>query len=136
MVGVTADTNIYISALIFAGLPRQFLLAAEDARIRLSISEAIRQELRRILQGKFAWSGDRVDETLLQLAGCTELVRPTETLDVIQEDPDDNRVLECAVAAGSRFIVSSDNDLLRLGQFRNIRIVKVADFMKLITALP
>jgi uncharacterized protein len=133
VVGVAADTNIYISALIFAGLPRQFLLAAEDARIHLFISEPIRQELLRILQTKFSWSNDRVNETLLQLESCTELVRPTETLDVIKEDPDDNRVLECAVAAGARFIVSGDNDLLRLGQFRNIRIVKVADFMKLIT---
>lgn len=133
MVGVTADTNIYISALIFAGLPRQLLLPAEDGRIRLYISEAIHQELRRVLHGKFAWSEREIDETSRQLAGCTELVRPSETLDVIKDDPDDNRVLECAVAAGSRFIVSGDNDLLRLGQFRNIRIVKVADFMKLIT---
>ena len=133
MIGVAADTNIYISALIFAGLPRQFLLAAEDARIRLFISEPIRQELLRILQTKFSWSNDQVNEILLQLESCTELVRPIEMLDVIKEDPDDNRVLECAVAAGARFIVSGDNDLLRLGQFRNIRIVKVADFMKLIT---
>ena len=133
MIGVAADTNIYISALIFAGLPRQFLLAAEDARIRLFISEPIRQELLRILQTKFSWSNDQVNEILLQLESCTALVRPIETLDVIKEDPDDNRVLECAVAAGARFIVSGDNDLLRLGQFRNIRIVKVADFMKLIT---
>jgi putative PIN family toxin of toxin-antitoxin system len=133
VVGVAADTNIYISALIFAGLPRQFLLAAEDARIHLFISEPIRQELLRILQTKFSWSNNQVNETLLQLESCTELVRPTETLDVIKEDPDDNRVLECAVAADARFIVSGDNDLLRLGQFRNIRIVKVADFMKLIT---
>jgi hypothetical protein len=36
VVGVTADTNIYVSAFIFAGLPRQFILAAEGARIRLS----------------------------------------------------------------------------------------------------
>jgi len=133
VVGVTADTNIYISALIFAGLPRQFLLAAEDARIYLFISEPIRQELRRILQTKFSWSGARVNEAMLLLESCTELVRPIETLDVIKEDPDDNRVLECAVTAGARFIVSGDNDLLRLGQFRNIRIVKVAEFMKLIT---
>jgi uncharacterized protein len=133
VVGVAADTNIYISALIFAGLPRQFLLAAEDARIHLFISESIRQELVPILQAKFSWSNDQVNETLLQLESCTELVHPTETLDVIKEDPDDDRVLECAVAAGARFIVSGDNDLLRLGRFRNIRIVKVADFMKLIT---
>jgi uncharacterized protein len=82
---------------------------------------------------KFAWSADEVDGTLLQLAGCPELVRPTETLDVITQDPDDNRVLECAVAAGSRFVVSGNNDLLSLGQFRGLRIVKVAEFMKLIT---
>jgi putative PIN family toxin of toxin-antitoxin system len=133
VIAVAADTNIYISALIFAGLPRQFLLAAEDARIHLFISEPIRLELRRILQTKFSWSNDQVDEALAQLESCTELVRPIETLDVIKEDPDDNRVLECGVAARARFIVSGDNDLLRLGQFRNIRIVKVADFMKLIT---
>jgi putative PIN family toxin of toxin-antitoxin system len=70
---------------------------------------------------------------MLQLESCTELVRPIETLDVIKEDPDDNRVLVCAAAADARFIISGDNDLLRLGQFRNIRIVKVVDFMKLIT---
>jgi putative PIN family toxin of toxin-antitoxin system len=133
VIGVAADTNIYISALIFAGLPSQFLLAAEDARIHLFISEPIRLELRRILQTKFSWSNVRVNEAMLQLKSCRELVRPIEMLDVIKEDPDDNRVLECAVAAGARFIISGDNDLLRLGQFRNIRILKVADFMKLIT---
>jgi putative PIN family toxin of toxin-antitoxin system len=132
MLGVTADTNIYVSALVFAGLPRQFLLAAEDSRVRLSISDAIRQELRRILQSKFAWSLERIDEALLQLEGCTELVQPSENLDVIRQDPDDNRVLECAVAARSRFIVSGDDDLLRLGKFREIRIMKVAEFMRLI----
>ena len=69
---------------------------------------------------------------MLQLESRTELVRPIETLDVIKEDPDDNRVLECAVSAGARFIVSGDNDLLRLADC-NIRILKVADFMNLIT---
>jgi hypothetical protein len=67
VIGVAADTNIYISALIFAGLPRQFLLAAEDARIHLFISEPIRLELRRILQTKFSWSNAQVSEAMLQL---------------------------------------------------------------------
>jgi putative PIN family toxin of toxin-antitoxin system len=133
VVEVTADTNIYVSAFEFAGLPYQLIQAAEDGRVRLSISEPIRQELSRVLQAKFGWSADEVDEAMLQLAGCTELVRPTETLNVIPNDPADNRVLECAMAAGSQFIITGDNDLLSLGQFRNIRIVKVADFLPLIT---
>ena len=82
---------------------------------------------RRILQTKISWSNDQINEALLQLESCTELVHSIETLNVIKEDPNDNRVLECGVAARARFIVSGDNDLLRLGQFRNIRIVKVVD---------
>ena len=59
-----------------------------------------------VLQAKFAWSADDVDAAMLQLAG---LVCPTETLDIIPNDPDDNRVLESAVTAGSQFIVSGDH---------------------------
>jgi predicted nucleic acid-binding protein len=56
-------------------------------------------------------------------------VSPTETLHVIKEDPDDDRIPECAATAKSDFIVSEDKDLLRLGQFGNARIVSVRDFI-------
>jgi len=45
-----------------------------------------------------------------------------------------NRVLECAVAAGSQFIVTGDTDLLDLGHYSGIQIVRVADFMKLLSS--
>jgi putative PIN family toxin of toxin-antitoxin system len=133
---VTADTNIYISGLIFAGPPRQFLREAEARHFRLAISDALLEELRRILRAKFAWSDEDVAETVTQLLGCTVRVEPVERLDVIQDDPDDNRVLECAVAAGSRFIVTGDSDLLRLGSYAGIRILKVVDFLELIQGPP
>jgi predicted nucleic acid-binding protein len=50
---------------------------------------------------------------------------------VIKENPSDNRILECAVAAGSDYIVSGDKDLLRLGRYDSIRILNVADFLDL-----
>lgn len=49
-------------------------------------------------------------------------------------DPDDNRVLECAVAAGSRYIVSGDRDLLNLGSYAGIPILRVSDFLALLDA--
>ena len=58
-------------------------------------------------------------------------VSPTETLHVIKEDPDDDRILECAATAKSDFIVIEDKDLLRLREFRNARIVSVRDFINL-----
>jgi putative PIN family toxin of toxin-antitoxin system len=132
VIGVTADTNIYISALVFSGTPRQFLLQAEAGRFELAISTAILNELQGVLRDKFAWAESQIAETLSLLAGCTLLVQPAQTLDVVPDDPDDNRVIECALAAGSRFIVTGDGDLLRLGSYANIQILNVADFLKLV----
>jgi hypothetical protein len=86
--------------------------------------------------GKFAWSDEGVREAVTLLSGCTVRVQPGERLDVVDADPDDNRVLKCAVAAGSRFIVTGDGDLLRLGAYAGIRILKVADFLELIRETP
>jgi uncharacterized protein len=132
VIGVTADSNIYISGLVFSGPPFQFLEAARAARFELSLSDALLSEIRRVLRDKFLWSAPRLDALAARLEKFTRRVQPTVTLDIVHNDPDDNRVLECAVTAGSQYIVSGDNDLLQLGQYNSIQIVRVADFLKLL----
>jgi predicted nucleic acid-binding protein len=55
--------------------------------------------------------------------------RPRRWINTVPTDPDDNRVLECAVSARTQTIVTGDDDLLRLVGFRGIEIVRVADFL-------
>ena len=129
MINVTADTNIYISALQFGGVPGQFLLAARRRRFELAISSPILNETQRVLHEKFSWTDEMRQLAASRLSRITTLVHPTRTLSVIVEDPDDDRILECAVAARSQFIVSGDNHLLRLGSHDGIQIIKVADFL-------
>jgi putative PIN family toxin of toxin-antitoxin system len=134
---VTADTNIFISGLNFeGGKPFQFLALAKTGRINLTTSEAILDEVASVLARKFDYSAGDLEEARRFVVGLSRIVRPSVRLDVVKEDPDDNRVLECAVTAGADFIVSGDNDLLRLGWYDSIRIVNVSDFLKLIDALP
>jgi len=57
-------------------------------------------------------------------------VEPKTTLSVIKEDPDDDRILECAIEARSRFIITQDKDLLRLGDFEGIEIVRPEEFLQ------
>lgn len=132
MNGVTADTNIYISALLFAGQPLRLLEAARRGLIRLDISDPILDEIARVLRDKFAWPEDRLQRQLRQIQRFTNRVMPTQTLNVVQTDPDDNRVLECAVAAGSRYIVSGDGDLLGLGSYAGMPILRVTAFLALL----
>jgi len=80
---------------------------------------------------KFQWDGYMLQDAREKLLALGHHVSPTEILHVIKEDPDDDRILECAATAKSDFIVSEDNDLLRLGQFGRCRIVSVRDFINL-----
>ncbi len=132
MVVATADSNVYISALQFDGVPLQFLNAARVGAFELAISEALISEIRGVLQRKFYWSDEMLDEATAELTNFIQIVRPTQTLSVIQEDPDDDRVLECAIASGSQFVVSGDRHLLRLTQYGSIRILRVVEFLTFI----
>jgi putative PIN family toxin of toxin-antitoxin system len=127
---VTADTNVYISALQFDGRPDQLLRLARQGLVRLAVSEAILAEVRRVLGDKFRRAPEEVAEADRLIRGFAELVAPTRRLAVVAADPDDDRILECAVAAGAQVIVSGDKDLLHRGRFEGIEIVTVAAFLE------
>jgi uncharacterized protein len=132
---VAPDTNIYVSALNFGGVPERFLRVAEAGIIQVVTSDAILAELTSVLRGeKFLWPDEEIRKALRQLARFTEHVEPTRLLSVIQEDPADNRILECAEAGKVDYIISGDRHLLRLEQHGDTPIIKVADFMRRLRA--
>jgi putative PIN family toxin of toxin-antitoxin system len=125
----TLDSNLYLSGFVFGGKPKRVLEMAIDGEIEVAVSDPIIQEVRRHLLGKFGWSEPRAAEAVESITEFAKHVTPTEAIDTVPTDPDDNRVLECAVSAGSQTIVTGDDDLLRLVAFRGIEIVRVADFL-------
>lgn len=72
---------------------------------------------------------NRIESAKEYIEGCTERVEVTRRLSVITEDPDDDRILECAVASRSDAIITGDKDLLRRGVYEGIRILQVGDFL-------
>jgi putative PIN family toxin of toxin-antitoxin system len=129
---VTADTNVLVSGLVFKrGKPHQLLQKALNGEISLTVSKAIIDEVADVLGRKFGVSAEDIAIAQSIVADAARTVQPAVELYVIKEDPADNRILECAVSAGSDYIVSGDNDLLRLGSYDAIRILKVADFLQI-----
>ncbi len=131
MLRVTADTNKFISGLNFKGNPFEFLTLARSGAIELAISDAIMAEIKRVLRLKFKWPDEDIEAIEKQIASFTRHVTPHEAVDVIKEDPSDNRILECAAASGSEYLVTGDNHLLKLGQFAGTKIVMPAQFLGL-----
>jgi uncharacterized protein len=127
---VVADTNVLVSALQFGGKPKQLLDLASDGQVDLAISESIIAEALRVLRDKFYRTPEGLAETDRQLRVIARLVEPIESLLVIEADPTDDRILECAVAAQAEAIVSGDTHLLSLGSFREMPILRVAEFLR------
>jgi putative PIN family toxin of toxin-antitoxin system len=129
-VRVTLDTNVYVSAFEFQGMGRRLLHMAVDGDIEVAVSSAIIRETLRVLREKFDWDGYRLNDAKQQILGLARLVEPAQTLDAVKDDPDDNRIVECAVEAGSAYIVTKDKDLLRMGEYGGIKMIRPADFLK------
>jgi putative PIN family toxin of toxin-antitoxin system len=126
---VTADSNILISALQYGGKPLTLLDMAQEGRVALAISDDILTETLRVLRDKFHRTTEWLQDAENHLREITTHVIPAERIQAVTADPDDNRVLECAVAAASEVIVSGDSDLLQLGTFRGIPLMTVAAFL-------
>lgn len=90
------------------------------------------REIRGVLQRKFAWPEEMLAEATTALEDFAVLVHPFIVVNAIIDDPSDNRVLECALASKSEFVVTGDNHLPRLQEYSGVRIVKVSEFLKLI----
>jgi len=100
-----------------------------EGRLELATSRALLAEFGRILTDKFGWDPDHPEEAVAQVARIASVVKPAEQVQVIAADPADDRVLEAAAEAGADVIVSGDKHLLRLGNWRSIRIISPAELL-------
>lgn len=132
---VVLDTNEYISALVFGGLPRAIVESAERGEYELVASVHIRNEVERVLAHKFDWPYDRIDWAAGPLWEIAHFVTPRRLISK-SRDETDNRILECAVESGARIVVSGDRDLLVLNPFLGIRIVAAREFAQLLNLTP
>jgi uncharacterized protein len=108
---------------VFGGAPLRLLEMGVSGEVALFISDDILQETLRVLRDKFSLSPEALARAVHYIDACAVRVKSTRRIDVVKEDPDDNRVLECAEASGSEFIVTGDSDLLRLGSYGATRII-------------
>lgn len=136
---VVLDTNVVISALISTGgPPTQIIDLWEAGAFDIAASAPLLDEVKRVLgydkvKKYLKCTPEEIDRLLNGWRTASIYVEPEEELEVIKDDPDDNRVLECAVVAEADYIVSGDHHLLDLGEYRGIEILPPAGFILLMT---
>lgn len=134
MIRVVADTTVLVSAIIAKGNEYSLLKEAKLEHFRLVLSPQVVNELRGVIsRPKFGFSKSQIESVVKQIISISEIVITTSQIAVMNDDPDDNRIIEVAIDGKADYIVSGDKDLLRLQKFRNIKIIPAAAFLRLIS---
>ena len=130
MIRVVADTNVYVSAIVFGGNCEAILALARAGVVELFISPTLLRELRSVLTNTFDWPEARTREALAEVARLTTVLRPTIRFSGLVTAEADHRVLECAVTARADVLVTGDKKHLQpLKGFRGIRVVSPRAFL-------
>ncbi len=138
-VKVVLDTNVWVSILLNKTLAKDFLPLIESRRIDAYLSNQLLRELAKVLtypkiEAVLDKAGTDPRIALSALLRSSKLLNAKRLVDVIKQDPADNRVLECAQSAKAEFVVSGDKHLLSLGHFSGIRIVAPREFLEIVKA--
>lgn len=127
---VVLDSGVWVSALHFGGNP---WLAIEKAFSvdRVAICDQIQHEIARVLVEKMKWSVDRVAETLATDLQRAIWVPVVGELRGVCRDRKDDMIIECALVAKARFIISGDKDLLSLAHYEGVRIITPRQYVEM-----
>ena len=132
MYRIVLDTNVLISAIIRNGKPRQLLRkSVNDRKYVMVTSDEILNETADVLRRpKFQISEDEIKEILFVLISSSDIKMTKSRFKVIKEDPDDDVIINTAYDGQADYIVSGDDDLLRVKEFKGIQIVTVVEMLK------
>lgn len=122
---IVLDTNVYIAAALNpqSTLYRLVEDSAAQYLAQYYTSPDILAELQEKLETKFNFKRENVVNWINQLEQAVTVVRPHKKLDIIKNDPDDNKILECALEIKADLIISADKDLIRIKAFKNTKII-------------
>lgn len=140
---VVLDTNVIVSGtLIEKGHPAKILNEWRDGRFTLVISEEIIEEVKDVLNDKELrkkykkLTKQRVGRLINFIRRHSLIVPGKLHLEVVKEDPEDNKILTAALEGDADCIVSGDDHLLKLKRFQGIPILSPANFAKQLRRKP
>ncbi len=130
MLKVVIDTNIFISSF-FGGIPREIINLWKKGKIKLCLTQEIVEEYLEVLNRLGLKDEKEINKLTHLFAEGFNSIFTTKipSLNIVEDDPDDNKFIECAVALNSKIIISGDKHLKDIKKYIDIEIMSPREFL-------
>ena len=135
MIRVTLDTNILVSGTFWTGDSYRILELIDKKKITSILSkEIIAEYINTVISEEITEKIENkkliAAKTAQKVVMMSEIVEPTRKIDRIKEDPEANKILECATTGKAGYIITNDNHLLNIKGFEGIKILTPRQFLE------
>jgi putative PIN family toxin of toxin-antitoxin system len=130
-VRIVVDTNVVVSGAFFSGPPSRILDACFAGQHQMVVSPDILEEYYRV-GSEFNRQRPNADfdRFLTLILGASVLVEAAPAASQICADPDDDKFLHCALAAGATHVISGDRHLLTVSGYGGVQVVRPREFLE------
>lgn len=134
---ITVDTNVLISSTFWYGPSFKIIEKVENKEIELILSVEIIEEFMDVLnyeeiQQKIKNKNLEMKRTVEKVVSISTIIESEQKFNIIKDDAEDNKIIECAVGGNVDYIISQDNHLLNLKEYEGIKIISPEDFLKIL----
>ena len=134
---VVIDVNVWVSALLWGGVPGQIVRLVYERTIEGYVSAELLQELEATLRrAKFQPRLEKRQQTVAELMAIATALCPSVLIDDVDipnlRDPDDAKIIATAISANAEVLITGDQDLLVLQDVQGIHILTPAQFLELL----
>ena len=130
---IVLDSNIFVSSFYWAGNPRKVFERVTNGLDELYITDEILKEIISVMsRAKFDTDIDEIEEYIKIIENYSEKLSSKNTPELLSRDKNDNKILQCGFDGNVDFIITGDNDLLVLKEYKKIKIVKPKNYLELV----
>ena len=129
---ITLDTNFLISATQWDNsVAFKLLKRLLEANIKIFTTKDILDEFSEVLQRDFKYNKEETTNILEEILVFVNIIEAQEKIKIVKDDPDDDKIIECAIASNSNYLVTYDRHLLKIKKYKSIKIITPEEMLKL-----
>src|SRR3989344_2774160 len=129
---ITVDTNFLISATQWDNsVAFKLLKRLLEANIKIFTTNDILDEFSEVLQRDFKYNKEETTNILEEILVFVNIIEAQEKIKIVKDDPDDDKIIECAIASNSNYLVTYDRHLLKIKKYKSIKIITPEEMLKL-----
>ena len=130
---IVIDSNVFVSSFFWKGNPRKVFDRVTDGLDELYITDDILKEISSVMsREKFDVEKSKINNYIKIIEYFSTKLLHDNKIENISRDVDDNKILKCGLAGNVDYIITGDNDLLVLKEYKKIKILKPKEYLDIV----